>query len=350
MLNKFFGYFSKDLAIDLGTSSTLVFSDEKGITIQQPSAVAINKRTDQILAVGTDAKNMLGKTPPHIDIVQPLTEGVISDFEVAEQMLKYFIDKTHKESMTLVPRPRIVIGVPLETTEVERKAIEDAVLSAGAREVFLVESPMLAAIGARLSVSESTGMMIVDIGGGTTEIAVISLAGIVTWKSLSVAGDEMDKNIVQYSRDMFNLLLGQRVAEKVKKRVGTAIELDEPMEMEMRGRDLLSGLPKEVIITDKQVREAVQKSVSTIVENIKSALESTPPELVADIYERGIVLTGGGSLLRGLDTLIARKAEVPVRVAEDPITSVVRGAGALLGDDDLLHDVSLPLSSQDEIR
>jgi rod shape-determining protein MreB len=350
MLNKFFGYFSKDLAIDLGTSSTLVFSDEKGITIQQPSAVAINKRTDQILAVGTDAKNMLGKTPPHIDIVQPLTEGVISDFEVAEQMLKYFIDKTHKESMTLVPRPRIVIGVPLETTEVERKAIEDAVLSAGAREVFLVESPMLAAIGARLSVSESTGMMIVDIGGGTTEIAVISLAGIVTWKSLSVAGDEMDKNIVQYSRDMFNLLLGQRVAEKVKKRVGTAIELDEPMEMEMRGRDLLSGLPKEVIITDKQVREAVQKSVSTIVENIKSALESTPPELVADIYERGIVLTGGGSLLRGLDTLIARKAEVPVRVAEDPITSVVRGAGALLEDDDLLHDVSLPLSSQDEIR
>lgn len=350
MLSKFFGYFSKDLAIDLGTSSTLVFSDEKGITIQEPSAVAINKRSDQILAVGTDAKNMFGKTPPHIDIVQPLKEGVISDFEVAEQMLKYFIDKTHKESMTLVPRPRIVIGVPLETTEVERKAIEDAVLSAGAREVFLVETPMLAALGARLSVSESTGMMIVDIGGGTTEIAVISLAGIVTWKALSVAGDEMDKNIVQYTRDMFNVLLGQRVAENVKKRVGTAIEMEESIEMEMRGRDLLSGLPKEVIITDEQVREAVQKSVSTIVENIKSALESTPPELVADIYERGIVLTGGGALLRGLDTLIAQKAEVPVRVAEDPITAVVRGAGALLEDDELLHDVSLPLSSQDEIR
>lgn len=346
MLNKLLGHFSKDLGIDLGTSSTLVYSKDKGIVINEPSVVAINTRTDQILAVGRDAKDMLGKTPPHILTSRPLNKGIISDFEVAEKMLKYFIDKVHSESFTIVPRPRIVIGVPLETTEVERKAIEDAALSAGAREVFLVENPMLAAIGARLQLSDSVGMMVVDIGGGTTEIAVMSLSGVVTWKSLPIAGDELNKNIIQYARDVFNLLLGERIAEMIKIRIGTAVPQEEPLQIEMRGRDLITGLPREIIIDDTQVREAIQRSISTIIENIKATLETTPPELVADIYERGIILTGGGSLLKGLDTLISREAEIPVRVADDPITSVVRGAGILLDDEHLLKDITLPSATQ----
>ena len=345
MFNKLLGKFSKDLGIDLGTANTRVFVREKGLMINEPSVVAVNTRTDQILAVGSDARDMIGKTPPHIMTTRPLNKGVISDFEVAEKMLKYFIDRVHKESFTIVPRPRIVIGVPLETTEVERKAIEDAALSAGAREVFLVETPMLSAIGARLPISESVGMMIVDIGGGTTEIAVLSLGGVVTWKSLPIAGDELNKNIVQYARDVFNLMLGERVAEQVKIRIGSVVEQTEPLTMEMRGRDLLSGLPKEIIVTDAQIREAIQKSVTTIVQNIKSTLEVTPPELVADIYERGIVLTGGGSLLRGIEQLISRQAEIPVRVAEDPLTCAVRGAGALLENEALLKDLALPSAS-----
>jgi len=349
MFNKFFGRFSKDLGIDLGTSNTLVYSKDGGIVINEPSIVAINIRTNQILAVGKDAKDMLGKNPPHIEMTKPLTKGVISDFEVTEKMLKYFIDRVHSESFTIVPRPRIVIGVPLETTEVERKAIEDAALSAGARQVFLVENPMLAALGARLPLSESVGMMIVDLGGGTTEIAVMSLAGIVTWKSLPIAGDELNKNIIQYARDVFNLLLGERVAEKVKMRIGTAIEQDEPLEMEMRGRDLLTGLPKEIIVNDTQIREALERSVRTIVDSIKAVLETTPPELVADIYERGIVLTGGGALLRGLDKLVSRQAAIPVRIADDPLTSVVRGAGFLLDQEDLLKDISLPSATEGSI-
>jgi rod shape-determining protein MreB and related proteins len=346
MLNKLLGRFSKDLGIDLGTSNTLVYSRDGGIVINEPSVVAVNTRTDQILAVGLNAKDMLGKTPPHIQITKPLTKGVIADFEVTEKMLKYFIDRVHSESFTIVPRPRVVIGVPLETTEVERKAIEDAAMSAGAREVFLVENPMLAAIGARLPLSESVGMMIVDIGGGTTEIAVMSLAGVVTWKSLPIAGDELNKNIVQYARDVFNLLLGERVSERVKIRVGTAVEQEEILEMEMRGRDLLSGLPKEIIVNDAQIREAMQRSITTITENVKATLETTPPELVADIYERGIVLTGGGALLKGMAELVAREAAIPVRVAEDPSTAVVRGAGMLLENEMLLKDIALPSASQ----
>lgn len=349
MFNKLLGKFSKDLGIDLGTANTRVFVREKGIMVNEPSVVAVNTRTDQILAVGSDARDMVGKTPPHIMTTRPLHKGVISDFEIAEKMLKYFIDRVHKESFTIVPRPRIVIGVPLETTEVERKAIEDAALSAGAREVFLVETPMLSAIGARLPISESVGMMIVDIGGGTTEIAVLSLGGVVTWKSLPIAGDELNKNIVQYARDAFNLLLGERVAEAVKIRIGSVIEQADPLTMEMRGRDLLSGLPKEIIVTDTQIREAISRSVATIVQNIKATLEVTPPELVADIYERGIILTGGGSLLRGIEQLISRQAEIPVRVAEDPLTCAVRGAGALLENDALLKDLALPSASHGSI-
>lgn len=349
MFDRFFNRFSKDLGIDLGTTSTLVYSKEGGIIINEPSVVAINTRTDHILAVGKDAKDMLGKTPPHILITKPLSKGVISDFEVTEKMLKHFIEKSYSKSFNVVPRPRIVIGVPLETTEVERKAVEDAALSAGARRVFLVENPMLAALGARLPLSESVGMMVVDIGGGTTEIAVMSLAGIVTWKSLDIAGDELNKNITQYARDVFNLLLGERVAEKVKMRIGSAMAQDIPLEMEVRGRDLLTGLPKEIRMTDAQIRESIERSVRIIIEQIKGTLEKTPPELVADIYERGIVLTGGGALLRGLDTLIARHAEIPVRVAEDPITSVVRGAGFLLENEELLRDISLPSATEGNI-
>jgi len=349
MLNKIFGHFSKDLGIDLGTSHTLVYSSDKGIVIHEPSVVAINTRTNQMVAVGNFAKDMIGKTPPHIIAIKPLNKGVISDFEVTEKMLKYFIDKVHAESFTILPRPRVVIGVPLETTEVERKAIEDVVFSAGARQVFLVENPMLAAIGARLPVSESVGSMIVDIGGGTTEIAVLSLGGVVTWKSLPIAGEELNRNITQYARDVFNLLLGEKNAEQVKIRIGTALPQNEPLQIEMRGRDLIGGLPKEIMVNDGQIREAMQRSIATIVENIKATLEMTPPELVADIYERGIVLTGGGSLLKGLDALISRSAQIPVRVAEDPMTCVVRGAGSLLENELLLRDVSLPSTADDGI-
>lgn len=349
MLKKFFGRFSKDLGIDLGTSNTLVYSKDGGIVVNEPSIVAINTRTDQILAVGKDAKDMLGKNPPHIELSKPLTKGVISDFEVTEKMLKFFIDRVHSESFTMVPRPRVVIGVPLETTEVERKAIEDAALSAGARQVFLVENCLLAALGARLPLSESVGMMVVDMGGGTTEIAVMSLAGIVTWKSMAVAGDELNKNIIQYAREVFNLLLGERVAERIKMRIGSATQLDDPLEMEMRGRDLLTGLPKEIIVTDAQIREGMERSIRSIVDNVKATLETTPPELVADIYERGIVLTGGGALLRGFDTLISRQAAIPVRIADDPLTSVVRGAGYLLDNEKLLKDVALPSATEGQM-
>lgn len=347
MFNRFLGRFSEDIGIDLGTSNTLVFVKEKGIVMNEPTIVAINTRTNQILAVGHGARDMLGKTPPHIITTRPLTKGVISDFEVTEKMLKYFIDKIHEDSFSVVPRPRIVIGVPLEITEVERKAVEDASLNAGARQVLLVEEPILAAIGARLPISESVGNMIVDIGGGATEIAVISLNGVVTSKSLSVAGDEMTKNISQYARDVFNLLVGEKNAETVKWRIGSAIELENPMDIELRGRDLITGLPKQVIVSDAQIREALNKSIRVIIDNIKATLEMTPPELVADIYERGIVLSGGGALLRGLDQLISREADIPVRIADDPLTAVSRGTGALLEDEELLKEITLPSTSDD---
>ena len=347
MLQKFLGQFSKDLGIDLGTANTLIYVDEKGIVVNEPSVVSINQRTSQILAVGREAKEMLGKTPPHILTVRPLIKGIISDFEVTEKMLKYFIDKIHQDSFTFVPRPSVIIGVPLELTEVEQKAVEDAAISAGAREVYLVEEPMLAAIGARQNITDSVGNMIVDIGGGTTEIAVISLSGVVTWKSLPIAGDELNKNIIQYARDNFNLLLGEVVAEQIKIKVGSALEIGEPLEVEMRGRDLLTGLPKEIIVNDSQIRDAMDKSITTITDNIKATLEVTPPELVADIYERGLVLAGGGALLRGLDQLISHEADVPVRIADDPLTCVVRGTGMLLDNPNLLREIALPSTSEE---
>ncbi len=349
MFNKLFGRFSKDVGIDLGTANTLVYVRGQGIIINEPTIVAINNRTDQLLAVGHPARDMLGKTPPHIQTVRPLIKGIISDYEVTEKMLKYFIDKVHEGGMSLYPRPRVVIGVPLDLTEVERKAVEDAVTSAGARSVTLVEEPMAAAIGARLPVKEALGTMVVDIGGGTSEIAVISLGGIANWRSIPVAGDEMIRNIIQYARDVFNLLLGERMAEEIKIKLGSAVELSEPIEGHMRGRDLLTGLPKEVLITDSQVRDAISRSIRQIIENIKATLETTPPELVADIYERGIVMTGGGSLLKGLDRLIAKVTEIPVRVADDPLTCVVRGTGIILEDESLFSEVRLPSATSTSV-
>jgi rod shape-determining protein MreB len=333
---------SKDIGIDLGTANTLVYVREKGIVINEPSVVAINNRTGQILAVGHEAREMMGKTPGYISTSRPLNKGIISDFEVAEKMLKYFIEKIQSNASIFSPRPRVVVGVPLDVTEVERKAVEDAVLSAGARDAILVEQPITAAIGARLPVTESVGTMIVDVGGGTTEIAVISLSGVVNWKSLSIAGDELNKNIVQFAREHFNLMLGERVAENIKIRIGSAAPLSEPMTIEMRGRDMMTGLPREVTVTDEQIREALSRSVRNIIENVKSTLELTPPELVADIYERGIILAGGGALLRGLPAAIGEAAHIPVRVADDPLTCVARGTGLLLEDEQLLQSIALP--------
>jgi rod shape-determining protein MreB len=342
MFNKLLGKFSKDLGIDLGTKNTLVYTSEKGIVINEPSVVAVNTRTDEILAVGEEAKKMVGKTPGHIQAIMPLIDGVISDFEATEKMLKYFIDKVHSESFTLIPRPRVVIGIPLDITEVEKKAVEDAAKSAGARQVYLIEESMAAAIGARLPVADPTATMIVDIGGGTTEIAVISLGGVVTWKTLRFAGNELDNNIIEYIREEFNILIGEQVAESIKIKIGSATVLKEKIEMEVRGRDLINGLPKAVTINDSQVREAIHKTINNIIENIKITLETTPPELVSDIYEHGIVLAGGGALLRGIDKEIAQATKIPVRIAEDPLTCVVRGTGILLADQELLEKVLSP--------
>ncbi|MFZ2803894.1 MAG: rod shape-determining protein [Patescibacteria group bacterium] len=348
MLPSLFGRFSRDLGIDLGTANTLVFAKGKGILVQEPSVVAVNIRTGQILAVGEDARNMIGKTPPHIQVTRPLQRGIIADFEVTEKMLRYFIEKIHRESSAFVPRPRVVIGVPLDVTEVERKAVADAVMSAGGREVFVVEEPLAAAVGIGLPITEPVGNMVLDLGGGTTEIAVISLNGVVTAKSIPIAGDELNRNIIQYARDVFNLLVGERVAEEVKIAAGSAMPLAERLEVPLRGRDLLSGLPREILVNDSQIREALSRSIKAMIEHIKSILEITPPELVADIYRRGIVMSGGGSLLRGIDQAITDGTGLPVRIADEPLTAVARGCGMLLDSPKLLADVALP--STDRMR
>ena len=346
MLNKIFGHLSHDIGIDLGTANTLVYVKGKGIIINEPSVVAVNKKTGQILAIGKEAKKMVGKTPSHIIATRPLVDGVISDFEVTEQMLRYFIEKVHKESFALLPRPRVVIGVPSGVTEVEKKAVIDATISAGAREAYLIEEPMAAAIGVRLPVQEAAGNMIVDIGGGTTEVAVISLGGIVASRSLRTAGDELNENVVQFSRDEFNLLLGEKTAEEIKISIGSAYLLKEKMETKMRGRDLVTGLPKEVTINDEQTRKALSRSVKVLVDNIKATIEETPPELVADIMGKGIILVGGGALLRGLDRLISEQAKMPVKVADDPLTAVARGAGIVLEDVEKLKEVLVSMEDE----
>lgn len=334
-----FSRFGHDLGVDLGTKNTLVYVDKKGIIINEPSVVAINSRTTEILEIGREAKKMVGKTPGHIQTIKPLIDGVISDFEVTEKMLKYFIKKVHNENFSLIPRPRVIIGIPLDITEVEKKAVEDAAKSAGARKVFLVEEVMASAIGARLPVLDATANMVVDIGGGTTDIAVISLGGVVSYKSLRFAGNELDNNIIDYIREEFNLLIGEQLAEKIKVQLGSVIPFDEPREMEVRGRDLINGLPKSIIVTDVQIREAISRTVGKMVDNIKLTLESTPPELVSDIYESGIYLTGGGALLYGLADLISAAAKIPVVVVDDPLTCMARGTGLLFADDRLLEKV-----------
>lgn len=339
LLDLVYDKFSKDIGIDLGTANTLVYVKGKGIVINEPSVVAINQKTKQILAIGEEAKRMVGRTPAHIVAHRPLTDGVISDFEITEQMLKYFIEKVSQASLGFLSRPRVVVGIPSGVTEVEKRAVQDATLNAGARQAFLIEEPMAAAIGARLPVQDPAGSMIVDIGGGTAEIAVISLGGIVISKSIRVAGDEMNENIIQFARDEFNLLLGERTAEDVKIKIGSAYPIKEKLKSQIRGRDLITGLPKEVTVTDDQIRDALARSVRTIVNNVKTAVEETPPELVADIMEKGITLTGGGALLRGLDKLIAEETQMPVTIADDPLTAVVRGTGIVLEDLESLKDV-----------
>lgn len=339
MLNKLFGAFSKDIGIDLGTANTLVYVRGRGVVINEPSVVALNTKTGQVLAVGHEAKRMLGKTPPHISAIRPLIDGVISDFEVTEQMLKFFIDKVHKESFTILPRPRVVIGIPSNITEVEKKAVEDAAKNAGAREVYLVEEPMAAAIGARLPIQEPQGSMIVDIGGGTTDVSIISLGGAVVSKNIRVAGDKLTNDIINYAKEEYNLLLGERMAEEIKIAIGSAYELDQPMEAVMRGRDLVSGLPKEVVVDDQEIRYALEKSIKILVDTVKAVIEEAPPELVADIMYNGIVLAGGGSLLRGLSKKIEEETLIPVHICEDPLTSVVRGTGIILEDLDNLKGV-----------
>ncbi|MFH1286699.1 MAG: rod shape-determining protein, partial [Candidatus Magasanikbacteria bacterium] len=330
------------MGIDLGTANTLVYVPDKGIIVNEPSVVAINNKTEQILSVGNEAKYMLGKTPPHITVTRPLTHGIISDYEVTEKMLKYFIDKIYEDGRSFMTRPRVVVCVPLEVTEVEIKAVEDAILAAGAREVYIVQEPMGAAIGVRMPIQEPIGNMIVDIGGGNTEAAIISLNGVVNWRSTKVAGDEMNRNIMQYARDVFNLLIGESYAEQIKIKIGSVVKSSDVVEFPMRGRDVVTGLPREVMLTSEHVREALERSVKTIVDLIRSTLEVTPPELTADIHERGLLLTGGGSLLRGLDKIIKDETEVPVRVSGDPLTDVVRGTGILLEDDILLAEIAIP--------
>lgn len=339
ILDSFFQKFSKDIGIDLGTANTLVYVKGKGIVINEPSVVALNTKTKQILAIGNEAKRMVGRTPPHIVASRPLVDGVVSDFEITEQMLRYFINKVHQKTYSFLRRPRVVIGIPSGVTEVEKRAVQDAALNAGARMAFLIEEPMAAAVGSRLPVQDAAGSMIVDIGGGTAEIAVISLGGVVVAKSIRMAGDKMNEAIIQYARDNFNLLLGERTAEEVKIKIGSAYLLDEQIETLMRGRDLVSGLPKEVLVNDVQIREALAPSVRVIVNNIKMAVEETPPELVADLMHRGITLAGGGALLRGLDRLVQETTQIPVNVTDDPLTAVVRGAGVVVEDLETLKDV-----------
>lgn len=350
MLRKYFKLASNDIGIDLGTANTLVYVSGRGIVINEPSVIAINQKTGHVVAVGSEAKNMVGRTPSHIVASRPLVNGVISDFEVTEEMLRYFIKSAQSGHSSFLSRPRIVIGIPSGITEVERRAVKDAALSAGAAEAYLVEEPMAAAIGVRLEVQEPMGNMIVDVGGGTSDIAVISLGGIVASKNLHIAGDKFNNDIIQYARDEFKLLLGERTAEDIKIAIGSVLPQDAELETTMRGRDLITGLPREVLVTDTDIREAMRGSVTTLIKSIRETIEITPPELVADIIHRGIVLVGGGSLLRGLDTLIERETRIPVRVAEDPLTAVVRGAGIILEDIDHLREVLLELEHEEAIH
>ncbi len=345
MLEKFYKLISNDIGIDLGTSNTLVYLKGHGIVLNEPSVVAVNIKTSQILAVGAKAKEMLGRTPGHIKAVRPLVDGVISDFEVTEEMLSYLINQADKISPKFA-RPRVLIGVPTGTTNVETRAVYDAARSAGGREVHLVEEPMAAAIGIRLPIRDPVGTMIIDVGGGTTDIAVISLGGIVKSKNLKIAGDRLNNDIISYMRDEFKILIGERTAEMVKIEIGSAIP-GNYMETEVHGRDLLTGLPREVVVTDSDIREALAASVRGLVDGVKDMLESTPPEILSDIMHRGITLTGGGALLPGLSELLQNALKISVYVVEDPLSAVARGTGVILDDLPFYQDVLI--GHQDEL-
>jgi rod shape-determining protein MreB len=342
VLNSILGWFSTDLAIDLGTANTLVYVKGEGIVCNEPSVVAVqndSRNSRRVLAIGAEAKKMLGRTPGSIIAIRPLRDGVIADFEITENMLRYFIQKAHHRK--LLVRPRIVICVPSGVTPVEKRAVREAAESAGAREVYLIEEPMAAAIGAGLPVTEATGNMIVDIGGGTTEVAVISLSGVVFSRSVRVAGDKMDEAILQHIKRKYSLLIGERTAELIKITIGSAYPGNEIQTMEIRGRDLVAGVPKTIEITDEEIREALMEPVQQVVESIRIALERTPPELVSDILDNGVVLAGGGALLRNLDVLLREETGMPVTLADDPLTAVVMGAGKVLDELSLLRDVSV---------
>ncbi len=341
MFSSFFGLFSSDLAIDLGTANTLVYVDGKGIIINEPSVVAVQSSpngTKRVLAVGTEAKLMLGRTPGNIVAIRPMKDGVIADFEVTEAMLRHFITKVHKRKKWV--RPRTVICVPSGITPVERRAVKESAESAGAREVYLIEEPMAAGIGAGLPITEPTGNMVVDIGGGTTEVAVISLAGIVFSRSVRVGGDKIDEAITQYIRRKYNMMIGERMAEQIKIEIGAAAPLDEPETMTIKGRDTVAGVPQVLEINSEEVREALTEPVNAILDAVRVALERTPPELAADIVDKGIILTGGGALLRNLDTLMRHETGLPITVVEDPLTCVVRGSGMVLDNLKLLREVT----------
>jgi rod shape-determining protein MreB len=340
-LNWLLGFFSLYIGIDLGTANTLVFVRGKGIVINEPSWVAIDKRTRTPLAIGAEAKEMVGRTPPNVVAIRPLRDGVISEFEITQAMLEYFIEKAHRQSIVPVPRPRVVIGIPSGATDVEKRAVYDAAMSAGAREAYLIEEPKAAALGAGLPVNEVRGSMVVDIGGGTSEVAVLSMGGTVVSRSLRVAGDELDQDIVQYMRNKYNLLVGERIAEQAKINIGSAYHLPEEKTVVMRGRNLVTGLPESVEVSSVEIREALSVSVNTIVETVKDALDETPPEIISDLMDIGVCLAGGGGMLKGLDQRLSEELKIRVWVAQDPLSCVARGAGMILEDyDHLSHLLS----------
>jgi len=339
MFNGLFGWLSSDIGIDLGTANTLVYVKDQGIVLREPSVVAVQAGTNRVLAVGDEAKRMLGRTPANIVAVRPLKDGVISDFEVTEAMLRHFISKVHNRRRVRA-RPRVVIAVPSGITEVEKRAVRESAAHAGAREVYLIEEPMAAAIGVGLPVQDPAGNMIIDIGGGTTEVALISLSGIVFSRSVRVAGDELDEAIVQYMKRAYNLMVGERTAEEIKIKIGSAYPSEKETSVEVKGRDLVAGLPKTLMITSQEVREALLEPISTIVDSVRITLERCPPELSADLVDRGLVLAGGGALLRGFDKLLSEETGLPVHVAEDPLSAVAEGTGKCLNELKFLRQVA----------
>lgn len=344
--DKIYKYLSNDIGIDLGTANTLVYLKGYGIVVTEPSVVAVNQKTGRVVAVGTVAKDMLGRTPPHITAVRPLVDGVISDFEVTEEMISYLVKKAEQHSKKILG-PRVLVGVPSGVTSVEIRAVRDATRNAGAREVYIIEEPMAGAIGIRLPIHEPVGSMIIDIGGGTTDIAIISLGGIVRSKNLKIAGDRLNSDIISYIRTEFKILIGEKTAEQIKIDVGTVIS-KAPLETTIRGRDLITGLPREVVITDSDIREAISSSIDTLIESVKEVLETTPPEILSDVMNRGIHLVGGGALIKGLDEALATQLKLPVYISEDPLTAIARGTGIVLEDIERFKDVLI--QNEDELR